>query len=94
MWSTELPTPLQSGGKGQQDTMFDASKSSTFKKAAGSTWTISYGDGSTASGDVGTGHGPVYGGIQSRGSNPFDILGDMFVKIVYAASFSTPCLFV
>lgn len=30
------------------------------------------------------GNGMVYGGIQSRGSNPFDILGDVFLKSVYA----------
>ena len=34
--------------------VFDPKKSSTFKKTAGSTWKISYGDGSNASGDVGT----------------------------------------
>jgi hypothetical protein len=27
-----------------------------------------------------------YGGVQSRGSNPFDILGDTFLKSVYAVS--------
>ncbi|PLW52503.1 hypothetical protein PCANC_10616 [Puccinia coronata f. sp. avenae] len=27
--------------------------------------------------------GMVYGGIQSRGNNPFDILGDIFLKSVY-----------
>lgn len=27
-----------------------------------------------------------YGGVQSRGSNPFDILGDVFLKSVYAVS--------
>lgn len=27
--------------------------------------------------------GMVFGGIQSRGSNPFDILGDIFLKCVY-----------
>lgn len=34
--------------------MFDATKSSTFKKLSGSLWRIRYGDGSTASGIVGT----------------------------------------
>jgi len=28
--------------------------------------------------------GMVFGGIQSRGNNPFDILGDIFLKSVYA----------
>jgi hypothetical protein len=29
------------------------------------------------------GSGETFGGIQSRGSNPFDILGDVFLKSVY-----------
>jgi len=29
------------------------------------------------------GNGETFGGIQSRGSNPFDILGDVFLKSVY-----------
>jgi len=35
------------------------------------------------------GNGMVYGGIQSRGSNPFDILGDVFLKSAYVVSTST-----
>ncbi|KAH8670926.1 aspartic peptidase domain-containing protein [Xylariales sp. PMI_506] len=31
-----------------------------------------------------TGDGYWYGGVQSRGDNPFDILGDIFLKSVYA----------
>jgi Eukaryotic aspartyl protease len=54
VWSTELPASQQKGSAGAQNVVFDASKSSTFKKTAGSTWNISYGDGSSASGDVGT----------------------------------------
>lgn len=38
------------------------------------------------------GNGMVYGGIQSRGSNPFDILGDTFLKGIYAVSHSLPFL--
>jgi hypothetical protein len=38
----------------KQQVAFDATKSSTFKKISGATWKISYGDGSGASGDVGT----------------------------------------
>jgi hypothetical protein len=34
--------------------LFDPKKSSTFKKATGKSWKIQYGDGSSASGDVGT----------------------------------------
>lgn len=36
------------------------------------------------------GNGMVYGGIQSRGSMTFDILGDVFLKSVYAVSSSLP----
>jgi hypothetical protein len=39
---------------GSGHNIFDPSKSSTFKKATGKAWKISYGDGSSASGDVGT----------------------------------------
>ncbi|EOO02618.1 putative aspartic endopeptidase protein [Phaeoacremonium minimum UCRPA7] len=49
VFSTELSKSLQKGHN-----IFDASKSSTFKKMSGSSWKISYGDGSSASGDVGT----------------------------------------
>lgn len=34
------------------------------------------------------GNGMVFGGIQSRGSNPFDILGDVFLKSAYVVSTS------
>jgi hypothetical protein len=54
VWSTELPKNIQSQAKGQYQTVFDPTKSSTFKKTPGSTWKISYGDNSSASGDVGT----------------------------------------
>ncbi|KAL8940334.1 MAG: hypothetical protein Q9211_002328 [Gyalolechia sp. 1 TL-2023] len=50
IWSTELPKSVDASGH----TVFDPKKSSTFKKTAGATWKISYGDGSGASGDVGT----------------------------------------
>lgn len=52
VWSTELPAATRKS-KGTHE-VFNPSKSSTFKKASGSTWQISYGDGSSASGDVGT----------------------------------------
>ena len=51
LWSTELPSATTSG---TSHAIFDPSKSSTFKNSAGSTWQISYGDGSSASGTVGT----------------------------------------
>lgn len=54
VWSTELPASvLKQGGK-DEHVVFNAKKSSTFQKSQGSTWQIQYGDGSTASGDVGT----------------------------------------
>ncbi|KAK5124648.1 hypothetical protein LTR85_001361 [Meristemomyces frigidus] len=53
VFSTELPASEQSSGT-TKHTIFDPSKSSTWKATSGSTWNISYGDGSTASGDVGT----------------------------------------
>lgn len=54
VWSTELPRNIQSQAHGPNQAVFDPSKSSTFKKQTGSTWQISYGDQSSASGDVGT----------------------------------------
>ncbi|KAK8198223.1 aspartic peptidase domain-containing protein [Phyllosticta capitalensis] len=51
VWSTELPSSVQSSGK---HNIFDPSKSSTYKKLDGYTWKIQYGDSSSASGDVGT----------------------------------------
>jgi hypothetical protein len=55
VWSTELPQSTLSQANAQnQQVAFDATKSSTFKKLSGATWKISYGDGSSASGDVGT----------------------------------------
>lgn len=51
VWSTELPSSLTRNSK---HNIFDPSKSSSYKKSSGSTWEISYGDGSSASGDVGT----------------------------------------
>ncbi|KAI9927571.1 hypothetical protein ASPWEDRAFT_44896 [Aspergillus wentii DTO 134E9] len=51
VWSTELPSDVSSQHKDGK--VFDPSKSSTFSKKDGSTWEISYGDGSSASGDVG-----------------------------------------
>jgi len=52
VWSTELPSSIQSQGTGH--TIFNPSKSSTFKNQSGSSWQISYGDSSSASGTVGT----------------------------------------
>lgn len=52
VWSNELPASLLGSAKGH--TIFDPSKSSTFKTMPNSSWKIQYGDGSTASGNVGT----------------------------------------
>lgn len=49
VWSTELPSSTSTAGH----SVFNSAKSSTFK-ATNSTWEIQYGDGSTASGTVGT----------------------------------------
>ncbi|ESZ90248.1 aspartyl protease [Sclerotinia borealis F-4128] len=49
VFSTQLPTASQAGHQN-----FDASKSTSFKAIQGSTWSISYGDGSGAAGNVGT----------------------------------------
>ncbi|KAF2449207.1 acid protease [Karstenula rhodostoma CBS 690.94] len=55
VWSTELPSDiLNQANKDNQQVAFDPKKSSTFKKLSGETWKISYGDSSSASGDVGT----------------------------------------
>jgi len=51
VWSTHLPKTTIS--QNPNHTVFDSTKSSTFK-ATSSTWQIGYGDGSTASGTVGT----------------------------------------
>jgi len=52
IWSTELPKSTTASATGH--TIFNPANSSTFKKQKGSTWQISYGDSSSASGDVGT----------------------------------------
>lgn len=54
VWSTELSSSVRTQGQSAGHTIFDPSKSSTFKSQSGSTWQIAYGDNSTASGDVGT----------------------------------------
>jgi hypothetical protein len=53
VWSTELSQQIQSQGEATHS-IFDPTKSSSFNKVAGSTWKISYGDHSSASGTVGT----------------------------------------
>ncbi|KAF2712885.1 aspartic proteinase precursor [Pleomassaria siparia CBS 279.74] len=53
VWSTSLSTKAKWKGAAKHK-IFDPKKSSTYKKVPGSTWQINYGDGSTASGIVGT----------------------------------------
>lgn len=53
VWSTELSSSIQQQA-GSSHTIFDPTKSSTYKASSDSTWQIQYGDGSTASGIVGT----------------------------------------
>lgn len=50
VWSTELPKSTSTVGH----TVYNSKKSSTFKNLNGSSWKISYGDSSSASGSVGT----------------------------------------
>lgn len=54
VWSTKLDRATQSAGEEQQIKIFDSEKSNTFKLAHGYKWKINYGDGSGASGVVGT----------------------------------------
>ncbi|EPS33343.1 Aspergillopepsin-1 [Penicillium oxalicum] len=51
VWSTKLPSNVLSSNTNHQ--VFDPSKSSTYQSKEDSTWKISYGDGSSASGIVG-----------------------------------------
>jgi len=52
LWSTELPKSITAKATGH--TLFDPTASSSFKNTSGSSWKISYGDSSSASGTVGT----------------------------------------
>ena len=58
LWSTELPKKTVTQNNSEHN-IYDASKSSSFQKIK-ATWKISYGDGSTASGDVGTGMSSIF----------------------------------
>jgi hypothetical protein len=61
MFSTDL-SPAASTGHG----VFDATKSTSFKKSDGLQWSISYGDGSGAAGTVGTDKVTI-GGVSVEG---------------------------
>jgi len=54
VWSTKLSRSDQNAGTQTGIAIFDPNKSTTFKNAQGDSWKITYGDGSSASGSVGT----------------------------------------
>ncbi|KAG4429571.1 hypothetical protein IFR05_014946 [Cadophora sp. M221] len=68
VWSTQLPATAQTSGKKAGHVIYDAAKSSTFKSSSGSTWRISYGDSSSASGTVGTDN-VVLGNLTIKGQS-------------------------
>ena len=54
VWSSELPTSIQTQGKSSHHNIYNHQRSHSFKSSAGQHWNITYGDGSSASGNVGT----------------------------------------
>ncbi|KAL1600631.1 hypothetical protein SLS60_007018 [Paraconiothyrium brasiliense] len=54
LWSMELPPATQAAGKSSGHNIYNPKSSSTWKKISGASWMIRYGDGSSASGIVGT----------------------------------------
>ncbi|KAJ5504079.1 hypothetical protein N7463_006953 [Penicillium fimorum] len=77
VWSTELSSKTLSENKNH--TIFDPTKSNTFKEKEGSTWQIKYGDGSFASGTVGNDNVNI-GGLVIKGQavEVADILSAQF----------------
>ena len=77
-WSIELPkNTITHYGKGH--TLYDPTKSSTYKARSGSTWQIQYGDQSTASGTVGTDNVNIGGVvIQNQAIELANQLSDQF----------------
>lgn len=79
VWSTELPSSVTSQGAGH--TIFNPTKSSTFQNQSGSTWKISYGDSSSASGTVGTDNVSIGGlTIQNQAVELANKMSDQFVQ--------------
>ncbi|KAL3424299.1 eukaryotic aspartyl protease [Phlyctema vagabunda] len=79
VWSTKLPSSITS--KGSDHTIFDPSKSSTYKEASKSKWKISYGDSSSASGVVGTDNVTIGGlTVQNQAIELASKLSDQFVQ--------------
>ncbi|CZT41308.1 related to pepsin precursor [Rhynchosporium secalis] len=68
VWSTQLPDAIQTSGKKTGHAIFDSKKSDTFKATTNSTWKISYGDKSSASGTVGT-DDVILGGLKIEGQS-------------------------
>lgn len=80
VWSTQLPKKIQDQGKATH-TIFDATNSSSFNNMAGSTWKISYGDQSSASGTVGTDNVTVGGlTIKNQAVELANQLSDQFIS--------------
>lgn len=79
VWSTNLPSNILSQAQGH--TVFDPTKSSTFQQTSGETWKIGYGDGSTASGTVGTDNVKVGGlVIKNQAVELADTMSTQFVQ--------------
>lgn len=79
LWSTELDSKTKAA-RGEHN-LFNAKKSSSFKKMSGSSWKIKYGDGSTASGIVGTDNvnlGGLY--VENQGIELASKLSAQFMK--------------
>lgn len=81
VWSTSLPKKTQESGKAAGHTIFDPSKSSTWQLQSSSTWQISYGDSSSASGEVGTDTVTLGGlAIKNQAVEIADKISDQFVQ--------------
>ncbi|CAG7997125.1 unnamed protein product [Penicillium nalgiovense] len=79
VWSTELSSKTLSANKNH--TVFDPTKSSTFKEKNGSTWQIKYGDGSFASGTVGNDNVNIGGlVVKDQAVEIADILSEQFAQ--------------
>lgn len=79
MWSTELPSSIQSQGQGH--TIYNPKKSSTYKNISGSKWKITYGDSSSASGTVGTDNVTIGGlTIKNQAIELAKTMSDQFVQ--------------
>ncbi|OQE15741.1 hypothetical protein PENFLA_c030G02585 [Penicillium flavigenum] len=79
VWSTELSSKILSANKNH--TVFDPTKSSTFKEKDDSTWQIKYSDGSFASGTVGNDNVNIGGlVVKDQAVEIADILSEQFAQ--------------